>query len=1211
MRLNLYNFLGSYNKAYKSKQIDENGKDFKNFINKIKIFYEHTSTIELTNEELLKDKFKECVLNEYQTFANENRVDLAIKKDGKTQVICEFKKPSNKNEMIQIGSEDTNKKALQEAIWYFYNQDSLETSYQIKNIIITDTESFFFFNPKSFCNKDFEKICIPYRNKQLAYENTKILYEQIGAKIKEKNLNFDYAEFNLKQYREKILNGTLKENDIKQLKYFYKALHKDFLLREFSSKDSNELNSKFYNELLYILGLKEEGKTQKIIKPSEQKGTLRDCIYNELFISEKEKFEASINLIIVWLNRILFLKLFESQLVSFNDSKDFAFLTSEKINNFNLLNQLFFNVLGKQERAEQYKTFNYIPYLNSSLFEISKYESQYDLKISGLNIDAKLALFKGSVLSEDKNYPKNPNLLKYLLDFLNYYKFNSNISETNDNKDIINSSVLGLIFEKLNGYKDGSFFTPAYITEYMSEQAINKIVLQNFNQIFDGEKALCKTIENLKDLLSYDSHIKERRDYYNEIIDNLKICDPAVGSGHFLVSILNYLIHLKSYLGILNIKNQIDVQNDSLVIYELNGETQFQYKRNDKNTLLVQKAIFEEKRKIIENCLFGVDINPNSVQICCLRLWIELLKNTYYIDNSDDMQVLPNIDINIKEGNSLVSSYKVKVGHCAIEELDGRTTEAKSIKEYKNLVSDYKNTESKVSKTELRNQIKIIKDKIFPIRQLKLFEDNSSQGVYINSMEWMIEFPELLDENGIFKGFDCIIGNPPYMRIQQIQKTQPLQKEYYEDGNYQNAVGSYDLANLFVELGINLSKPLAKNIFIMPHKFLNSTNAITFREYLLTNKYVDKIAHFGANMIFSNADTYTCILEYSKQRNEGILFQKFPFKSNYIELMNNANLYNYIDYSKIKNASKLYGSNQWILFNNDIEFEIFSKIYKNKLKNLDITFKEIFQGIATSKDDLYISEKVFEDDEFYILKLLINNIEYKVEKALFKPILKGEDVHRYSVLSTNKYVFFPYELTNGEAKIVNIDKMKECYPLTYQYIMNNEAEFKKRENNKASKMDNWYAYIYPKNLNKFEQLKLTSMEICSKHPNVTLNKENYYHNTKVYSFIKNSETQESYEYLLAILNSKILWWFLKNTGDTLQGDARTMKTEYLKPFPLSLKNNKEYETKLIDLVNNLLSEKQKNDFSLDKCSEYEKQINKLVYELYDLNDEEIKIIEEV
>lgn len=1194
-----YNFLGVYNKAYKSKNVDE--KDFNIFLKKLRDLFVKLDTIDTTKEEPLKNAFQIHILDDYITTPIEN-IDLAIINNNKKEVIFEFKSPNNKTEMLQADSEIVNKKALQEAIWYFYNQDSKEISYNIKNVVITDTEHLFFFNPKQFCNKDLEKICLQFRNNQVAYTDTKTLYDQIGAKIKDKNIQFEYAEFNLIQYKTKILNNSLNDNDKRLLQYLYKALHPDFLLREYSPKDSNELNAKFYNELLYILGLKEEGKNQKKIVASDVKGTLRDRISYDLSCN---RFDDIINLIIVWLNRLLFLKLFESQLISFNDNnKSYAFLNFEKIPNFAKLNGLF-NILGKSlNERDEHK----IPYLNSSLFEKAPIEGKY-ANIASIDGDVTLPLCKGSILSKVKNYPKNPTLLKYLLDFLEAYNFSSNITENDDKKDIINSSVLGLIFEKLNGYKDGSFFTPAYITEYMAETAINDIVLKKYKEYNPNELCNCKN--DLMDIISRDNSFKtreERRKFYNELLfDNLKICDPAVGSGHFLVSVLNYIVTLKSELGLLSIPNKIEIQNDSLVVYEQDGETQFEYKRNNQNSLTVQKAIFDEKRKIIENCLFGVDINPNSVQICCLRLWIELLKNTYYIDNTDEMQILPNIDINIKCGNSLVSAYEVNVGHCASEKLERGTAEAKSIKDYKKLVAEYKNTESKISKSELKEQIKDIKNKIFPIRQLKIFENVATQGIFANSMEWMIEFPELLDEKGVFKGFDIVIANPPYMKVQKIQETQPDAKTFYENDKYITAHGSYDLANLFIELSLKLIHKSSTNIFIFPHKFLNSSNGEYLREYLLNNHYVDKITHFGANMIFSSADTYTCILQYSKRDNNGIYFRKFPFNSSFINDINNDNLFHFIEYSQIKKASKLYKSTQWILFNNAQEYNTFNTIYSSD-ENLSDVFSEIFQGIATSNDNLYILDLIKSEENYYMLKCSLTNQEYKLEKDLFKPILKGQDVHKYEYLKTNKYVFFPYKIVDGEAKIVNIIELQKDYPLTYQYVMDNEQAFKKRESGKASKLDIWYAYIYPKNLNKFEQIKLSSMEICSNHPNVTLNDNHLYHNTKVYSFVKKSDVIYSYEYLLAILNSNVLWWFLKNTGDTLQGDARTMKTEYLKPFPLPVRNEN-LEHNIENLVKQIFEEKQKSACNNVLCERYEKEINQIVYNLYNLTGSEINIIE--
>ena len=318
-------------------------------------------------------------------------------------------------------------------------------------------------------------------------------------------------------------------------------------------------------------------------------------------------------------------------------------------------------------------------------------------------------------------------------------------------------------------------------------------------------------------------------------------------------------------------------------------------------------------------------------------------------------------------------------------------------------------------------------------------------------------------------------------------------------------------------------------------------------------------------------------------------------------------MFHFIEYSQIKKASKLYKSTQWILFNNAQEYNTFNTIYSSD-ENLSDVFSEIFQGIATSNDNLYILDLIKSEENYYILKCSLTNQEYKLEKDLFKPILKGQDVHKYEYLKTNKYVFFPYKIIDGEAKIVNIIELQKDYPLTYQYVMDNEQAFKKRESGKASKLDTWYAYIYPKNLNKFEQIKLSSMEICSNHPNVSLNTNNLYHTTTIYSFIKNEHVTYSYEYLLSLLNSKVLWWFLKNTGDTLQGDARRMKTEYLKPFPLPVRNEN-LEHNIENLVKQIFEEKQKVDCNNTLCEQYEDKINNIVYKLYQLTDDEINCIE--
>src|SRR5690606_34864295 len=216
-----------------------------------------------------------------------------------------------------------------------------------------------------------------------------------------------------------------------------------------------------------------------------------------------------------------------------------------------------------------------------------------------------------------------------------------------ENKTLINASVLGLIFEKINGYKDGSFFTPGMITMYVCRETLRQAVIKKFNETLNWN---VQTFDELYNKI-------EDKNRANAIVNSIRICDPAVGSGHFLVSALNEMIAIKNDLKILQDKQgrilrdyHIEVENDELIVSDDNGKL-FEYHPTNKESARVQETLFHEKQVIIENCLFGVDINPNSVKICRLRLWIELLKNAYYTTPTT-LETLPNIDINIKNGNS-------------------------------------------------------------------------------------------------------------------------------------------------------------------------------------------------------------------------------------------------------------------------------------------------------------------------------------------------------------------------------------------------------------------------------------------------------------------------------------------------------------------------------------------------------------------------------
>jgi adenine-specific DNA-methyltransferase len=1286
MKLNELNPRKALNKAFlKVKPIRAEIENFKtNLITLLDTTNDKES--EEFHKNLVSDFLKDTYYKQNYFINTKGRNDLVIHNGNNAKtavgVIIEAKKPTNKSEMIS--AKRLNAKAFQELVLYYLRERITHKNLDVKHLVATNINEWFIFDEHLFeklfaQNKAFVK---QFENFEASKKTTDVFYKEIAEPfIDSITSEIEYTYFNIQDFQKTLRNDD--KSDDNSLIALFKLLSPEHLLKLPFANDSNSLDKRFYGELLHIIGLtetKEGGK--KIIQRNKSGERNSGTILEDTIIqldsldklsrldkpsrfgttTDEQLFNVALELVITWINRILFLKLLEGQLISYHrGDKSYAFLNGQNLKEYDDLNSLFFQVLARKiaDRNEDVmKTFAKVPYLNSSLFEPTELE-QITLFISNLKDDKTIPIYSQTVLKDQNGKTLTGKLtaLQYLFEFLNAYDFSSEGSEEiqEENKTLINASVLGLIFEKINGYRDGSIFTPSFITMYMSKETLRKAVIQKFNEAKGWN---CKNFDELKEDIQEEiktGNRKEIRKIANQIINSLKIVDPAVGSGHFLVSVLNEFIAIKSELKILVDKDfeplsayQVEVQNDELIIIDSDGNL-FQYFPNNVESQRIQETLFYEKQTLIENCLFGVDINPNSVKICRLRLWIELLKNAYY-KNESELETLPNIDINIKCGNSLISRFSLD------SDLKEILKKSKfSIQSYRVAVETYRNAKSKEQKREMerliteiksdfRSEITLNDPKLKKLRKLsgelfqmtnqgQLFEMSKNEQtdwnkkvqllsdetkkieneieeikankIYENAFEWRFEFPEVLNDDGVFVGFDVVIGNPPYMRVQEIQASQPTQKLYYES-QYQNAKSAYDLANIFFELAITISTNKSNNSFIFPHKFFNSASSEIFRNYLKQGQYIDEVAHFGANMIFEDADTYTCIAQFSKTSSQGFYFQRFPFKSDFKNLMLDKSNYTFITYEMIDKASKLYGNNQWVLFDDKIGFNVFEKIY-SKSKLFSDAFEGIFQGLATSKDDLYILECINENE--FKLKVPISGKEYQLERELFKPFLMGKDVQRYSYLSTNKYVFFPYEIKNGIAEIVSIEDLKTRFPKTFNYVLEHEQIFKARESGKAGKMQHWHSYIYPKNLNKFEQPKLSSMEICANHPNVTLNNENLYHTTKAYSWVKKEDTKESYEYLLAVANSKLLWWFLKTTGDTLQGDARTFKTNYLNPFPLPQFVEQRIENEISDLVKRVIEQKKLNNES--DTTSIENQINHLVYELYGLTDEEIKIVEGV
>ncbi len=583
----LKDFIKKYNPQEPKKETIEN------FEKEINSLLENAKGQD--GEEFQKNEINSFLKNTYDYHCNTyEKVDSAIYVDGKAWVLIEVKALNNRNEFPK-DRENLLSKAFCQMVFYFLEE--IENNNSLKHAIICNAHEFFLFDCKDLLNlfqndKEIKQLHKNCASNEGTDTSTKRFYSDLEEYLKKDfKGELRYTHFNLSGY------------DPKELPLIYQVLSHEVLLKQKKTLDANTLNKDFYEELLYILGLEEQNEKGKIlIKPSRTQNSLSDALkkaYNNL---DDEEVMA---LLIAWNNRILFLRLLESLLISFNHFKE-PFLTIENFTNFYALNTLFFEVLAKKnnERSKEIKEdkiLGKIPYLNSSLFDKTPLESKgHEIKLLS---NKPLEIYPKSIFKKDEKYQKEKDLplLEYLFTFLSVYDFTTTPKDIKDNKNtsesrLINPSVLGLVFEKLNGYKEGSFYTPSFITSYMCSESITPIVLDKFNQKYNIE---CKDLEELKNYLK-NSYKEDKRKEYLQVLLALRICDPAVGSGHFLVSALNEMVRITYELGLITslpLGATLELENDEILIKISNKP--FIYKRpssEKEQSHHIQKELFELKK---------------------------------------------------------------------------------------------------------------------------------------------------------------------------------------------------------------------------------------------------------------------------------------------------------------------------------------------------------------------------------------------------------------------------------------------------------------------------------------------------------------------------------------------------------------------------------------------------------------------------------------
>ena len=794
-----------------------------------------------------------------------------------------------------------------------------------------------------------------------------------------------------------------------------------------------------------------------------------------------------------------------------------------------VLEPLFFNTLNERrtdDLADSRLGENIrIPYLNGGLFD------------------------KDEIDRKDIDFPYS--YFKNLMDFFSMYNFTIDENDPDDSEVGIDPEMLGHIFENLleNNNEKGAYYTPKEIVQYMCQESISLYLKSHI----DGQFHVA--VDNLIKNGIVDSILQEKSvaNMIYKLLRDIKVCDPAIGSGAFPMGILNVLYHAR------------------LLLY---GFT----KPGDD---FVPSHV---KREIIQQNVFGVDIEQGAVDIARLRFWLALV-----VDEKNPMP-LPNLDYKIVCGDSLLNRFDLDEPIDAVFKIynEGKDDVDKiSLAKYKQLVADYTNASDHEAKEEFKLIIESIKDtfkseladkKVSRIKRLKrlisdldapfLFEqtkketdrikkykaeltvlekeraDIESNKLYESSFEWRYQFPALLDENGEFMGFDVVIGNPPYLRVQGIKNSNPLYADELVN-NYKSAKGAYDLYVIFAERGLQIINSRGIVNYIMPVKWTNAAFGKEFRGVVSQKKAAYKIINFGAYQVF-DASTYTglqwfvpnspCLYYYELNRN----------------LITNQELKLFLDSLNDDSAEKVIAEKlnkeQWTLTVGDDSL-ILGALEQHPRKVEDV-FDKIFQGLATSKDDVYFLYDCKEGENYIIgeSKQLARTV--RIEREFVKPLLKGEDVHRYDHIATDRYVIFPYKKIEGKAVLYTEAELSEKYPMGYAYLKDCETELRGRERGRFNIDGEWFQFGRKQGIVLAEKEKLVAPDI-SLGGNFAYDQDGeYYQTTTIYGYIKKKEVLESYKFWMALLNSRLCWWFLTNTGTTLANGYFRYKPDYINRFPI-------------------------------------------------------------
>ncbi|MDQ3302847.1 MAG: Eco57I restriction-modification methylase domain-containing protein [Actinomycetota bacterium] len=657
----------------------------------------------------------------------------------------------------------------------------------------------------------------------------------------------------------------------------------------------------------------------------------------------------------------------------------------------------------------------------------------------------------------------------------------------------------------------GVYYTPTYIVDYIVERTVGKL-------------------------------LEGKRPGPRGAVSRLRIVDPACGSGSFLIGAYQYLLdwHRDRYV-------EDGPEEWPKQLYEGSGG----------QWLLT----IDEKKRILLNNIYGVDIDPQAVEVTKLSLLLKVLEGESEASLTTQLRmfqerVLPDLDSNIKTGNSLIGP-------------------------------DF-----------------------YEVEQMMLLDEE--EHYRINVFDWKSAFPQVFEDDS--PGFDAVIGNPPYIRIQALKEFAPVEVEHYKEAYRAAGKGNYDIYVVFVERGLELLNRNGRLSYILPHKFFNAKYGAPVRELISAGKHLSEVVHFGDEQVFAGATTYTALTFLDKAGSEKAEFVK-------VKDLTLWRATGEADEGVVPAANVTVDDWNFVAGEGA---ELFRRMHQMPVKLRDVATR-MYQGSITSADTVYLFKEFQPRNGDRTVEVFSKELSkwVTIETRLLKPVIRSGSIHRYSAKPT-ALVLFPYEVEDCSARLLSPVEMQSSYPLTWDYLIRNKNLLESREKGKF-KDEQWYRFGRSQNLGMWEQPKVMVPYMVTELAAYLDQDDNYYFinvTTGGYGVTLN-ESSGSLTFLCGLLNSRLLDFYLKQVSTNFHGGYFAANKQYIEQLPIRTIDFSDAEEvalheRMVGLVERMLAlherlaeakiERERTVIG-HQISATDRQIDRLVYELYGLTEEEIAIVE--